>query len=83
MAKTKNPNIVDETSAERFIRLAEYRTNKALERINQLAHLSSSLYDKTDQQIDQIESALYTAVEQAMAKLRHVKAGTTKFALNS
>ena len=49
----------NETKAEKFIRLGEYRMNKAIDTIGRLAHLANrSAYEYTSEQVEAIFGAL-------------------------
>lgn len=69
-----------ETKREKFIRLAEARTNKALEMIRLIGNLSNkSVYDYTDKDLEKIFKVLETEV--AMAKKQFNVSGGDIFKL--
>ena len=59
----------NESKRERFVRLAEARTNKIIDMIQLLGNCSNtSTYEYTQQDIDQIFSAIETEVREAKKK---------------
>lgn len=69
-----------ESKRDKFIRLAETRTNKALEMIRLIGNLSNkAVYDYTDKDVDKIFKALETEI--AMAKKQYNVIGGDKFKL--
>lgn len=57
----------DETKAEKFIRLGEYRMNKAIDAIGRLGNLANrSAYDYTPEQAE----VMFAALESALAEVR-------------
>lgn len=70
-----------ETKKERFVRLAENRTNKALEMIRLIGNLSNkSVYDYSAEDISKIFYALESEVALAKKQFTDV-GGTDKFKL--
>jgi len=68
MAKT------EETKRERFVRLAEARTNKIIDMLQLLGNCSnSSTYDYTQQDVDKIFSAIESEVREAKKKFNRVE----------
>ena len=62
-------NKENESKRERFVRLAEARTNKIIDMIQLLGNCSnSSVYEYTQQDVDQIFSAIETEVREAKKK---------------
>lgn len=60
---------VIESRSDKFIRLANYRTAKAIERIRQLGYLSNrAQYDFTPEQISKIREALSMEVYQTLLR---------------
>lgn len=58
-----------ETKREKFVRLAEARTNKIIDMLQLLGNCSnSSVYDYTQQDVDKIFAAIETAVREAKKK---------------
>lgn len=69
-----------ETKRDKFIRLAETRTNKALEMIRLIGNLANkSVYDYTDKDVAKIFKALETEIE--LAKKQYDVIGGEKFKL--
>ena len=65
---------------DKFIRLAETRTNKALEMIRLIGNLSNkTVYDYTDKDVDKIFNALETEIQ--LAKKQYDIIGGDKFKL--
>mgnify|MGYP001546069765 FL=1 len=61
----------NETKAEKFNRLARYRMTKALDRIEQLGHLSNrSQYEFTEQQISKMYTALNDQLNTTFARFK-------------
>ena len=73
----------NESKRERFVRLAEARTNKIIDMIQLLGNCSnSSAYEYTQQDIDQIFSAIETEIREAKKKfVKSEPAKTSKFKL--
>ena len=69
-----NPN---ESKAERFVRLAEPRVNRACKAISMIGHLAASSYEYTEQQVDAMFAAMQDALNTARAKYR--KGADNKF----
>lgn len=66
-----------ETKREKFVRLAEARTNKIIDMLQLLGNCSnSSAYEYTQQDVDQIFTAIETEVREAKKKFS--KTETTK-----
>ena len=64
-------NINNETSRERFKRLAAYRTNTIIERFRVLGNCSNrQVYEYTKEDIDKIFDAIEKAVKETKAKFR-------------
>ena len=62
MAKTKKVR-ADETRAERFVRLAEWRVSKALAELRRIGNLASPVnYEYTEKQVKAIYTALTDAI---------------------
>ncbi len=69
-----------ESKRDKFIRLAETRTNKALEMIRLIGNLANkSVYDYSDKDVQKIFKALETEIE--MAKKQYDVIGGDKFKL--
>ena len=67
----------EETKRERFVRLAEARTNKIIDMIQLLGNCSNTnVYDYTSEDIDKIFSAIETELKEA--KRKFVKTDTKK-----
>ena len=66
-----------ETKRDKFVRLAEARTNKIIDMLQLLGNCSnSSAYEYTQQDVDQIFTAIETEVREAKKKFS--KTETTK-----
>lgn len=64
----------EETKRERFVRLAEARTNKIIDMLQLLGNCSnSSTYDYTQQDVDKIFSAIESEVREAKKKFNRVE----------
>ncbi len=62
-----------ETKAEKFIRLGEYRINKAIDAIGRIENLSNkSAYDYTQEQVE----AMFSVLESKVAEVRSKFAAT-------
>lgn len=67
--KGGNNMAVQETKRERFIRLAEARTNKIIDMIQLLGNCSnSSTYDYTQEDVDKIFNAIESEVRETKKK---------------
>ena len=65
----------EETKAEKFVRLGEYRINKAIAAIGKIENLANkSAYDYTPEQVETIFSVLESRVAEVKAKFTAVKA---------
>ena len=65
----------EETKAEKFIRLGEYRINKAIDAIGRIENLSNrSVYDYTEEQVEVMFSVLESKVAEVKAKFTATKA---------
>ena len=73
----------NESKRERFVRLAEARTNKIIDMIQLLGNCSnSSAYEYTQQDVDQIFSAIEVEVREAKKKFAKAEpTKTTRFTL--
>jgi hypothetical protein len=70
-ASTKSNTIpADETPAQRFIRLAEYRVGRAVRDIQTIANLTGSSYESTPAQHTAIMAALNTACQDVADALK-------------
>lgn len=59
----------NETKRERFVRLAENRTNKIINMIQLLGNCSNrSIYDYTESDVEQIFSAIENSMKEARRK---------------
>lgn len=72
-----------ETKREKFVRLAEARTNKIIDMLKLLGNCSnSSAYDYTQQDVDKIFSAIEAEVREAKKKFsRSETQKSTRFTL--
>lgn len=73
----------NESKRERFVRLAEARTNKILDMIQLLGNCANTnAYEYSQQDVDQIFSAIETEVREAKKKFQKVEnAKPTRFTL--
>ena len=63
-----------ESKAEKFIRLGEYRINKAIDAIGRIENLANrSAYDYTPEQVEAMFSVLESKVAEVKAKLTATK----------
>lgn len=64
----------NETKAEKFIRLGEYRMNKAIDAIGRLENLANkSAYEYTPDQVEAMFAVLESQVAEVKAKFRVAK----------
>ena len=64
----------EETKAEKFIRLGEYRINKAIDAIGRIENLSNrSAYDYTEEQVEAMFSVLEAKVAEVKTKFTATK----------
>ena len=71
-----NPVVkADETKAEKFIRLGEYRMNKSIDAIGRIGNLANkSAYDYTPEQVEAMFFVLESKVAEVKAKFTATKA---------
>lgn len=63
-----------ETKRQKFVRLAEARTNKIIDMLQLLGNCSNtSAYDYTQQDVDKIVSAIETEVREAKKKFNKIE----------
>ncbi len=76
-------NKPEESKREKFVRLAENRTNKILSMIQLLGNLSSpGTYEYTQQDVDKIFTAIENASREAKKRFNRVETkATTRFTL--
>ena len=66
--------IIQETKREKFVRLAEARTNKIICMLQLLGNCSnSSIYDYTSQDVEKIFSAIEAEVREAKKKFSKIE----------
>lgn len=72
-----------ESKRDKFVRLAEARTNKIINMIQLLGNCANTnAYEYTQQDVDQIFSAIETELREAKKKYQKVESNrTTKFTL--
>lgn len=71
----ENTAKTEETKAEKFVRLGEYRINKALDAISRIENLANrSAYDYTPEQVEAMFSVLESKTAEVKAKFTAVKA---------
>lgn len=61
-----------ESKAERFVRLAEPRVNRACKAISMIGHLAASSYEYTEQQVDAMFAAMQEVLDAQKAKFTKV-----------
>ena len=65
----------EETKAEKFVRLGEYRINKVIDAIGRIENLANrSAYDYTPEQVEAMVAVLESKVAEVKAKFTAVKA---------
>ena len=70
----------NETKAEKFVRLGEYRMNKVVKAMGQLEHLSNrSSYEYSDEQVDMMFAHLEQKLADCRTKFGNKKNGTKTF----
>ena len=74
---------LEETKRDKFVRLAESRTNKILDMIQLLGNLSSpGTYEYTQADVDKIFGAIDAAAKDAKKRFNRVESkNTTRFTL--
>lgn len=72
-----------ESKRDRFVRLAEARTNKIIDMLQLLGNCSNTnTYEYTQQDVDQIFSAIETELREAKKKYQKVESNrTSRFTL--
>lgn len=74
----------NETKAEKFIRLGEYRMNKAMDAIGRLENLANrSAYEYTPEQVEAMFSVLESRVAEIKAKFTAAKKENTTFSFGT
>lgn len=73
-----------ETKREKFVRLAEARTNKIINMLQLLGHCSNSnVYDYTQQDVDKIFAAIEVEVREAKKKFNKIESNkSSRFTLD-
>ncbi len=73
-----------ETKREKFVRLAEARTNKIIDMLQLLGNCSnSSAYDYSQEDVDKIFSAIESEVKEAKKKFNKIESKkSTRFTLD-
>lgn len=73
-----------ETKREKFVRLAEARTNKIIDMLQLLGNCSnSSAYDYSQEDVDKIFSAIEAEVKEARKKFNKIESKkSTRFTLD-
>lgn len=75
-----NGGVILETKREKFLRLANSRTNKLLDSIRLLANLSNkSNYDYTKADVDKIFNAIDKELKRAKIEFDSIKKNSKKF----
>ena len=68
---------VQETKRDKFVKLAEARTNKIIDMLRLLGNCSNtSAYEYTQQDVDKIFSAIETEVKEAKKKFNKIESKT-------
>lgn len=68
-----------ETKRQKFVRLAEARTNKIIDMLQLLGNCSnSSAYDYTQEDVDKIFSAIESEVKEARKKFNKIESKKSK-----
>lgn len=68
-----------ETKRQKFVRLAEARTNKIIDMLQLLGNCSnSSVYDYTQEDVDKIFSAIESEVKEARKKFNKIESKKCK-----
>lgn len=78
----ENGTKVNETKAEKFIRLGEYRVNKVMNAMGQLEHLSNhNAYDYTEEQAEAMFAILEEKLQSVKGKFapKHTTKNTFSF----
>ena len=84
MQDTEPAAKANETKAEKFIRLGEYRMNKAMDAINRLENLANrSAYEYTPEQVEAMFSVLESRVAEVKAKFTAAKKENTTFSFGA
>lgn len=75
---------IQETKREKFVRLAEARTNKIIDMLQLLGNCSNaSAYDYTQQDVEKIFSAIENEVREAKKKFNRIESKKgSRFTLN-
>lgn len=66
-----------------FVRLAELRVNNAIAKIELIGNLAGAQYDRTEEQIGQIEFALSDCIVKTMEQFKATRTIKAKFSLIS
>jgi hypothetical protein len=80
-AKKKTSTNPNETKEERFVRLANARTGKAIKAISSIGKLGGANYTSTPDQRRRIEDVLEEAIETMVARLKKEKVTEDSFKL--
>lgn len=73
--EAKSAAKAEETKAEKFVRLGEYRMNKAIDAIGRIENLANrSAYDYMPEQVEAMFSVLESKVAEVKAKFTATKA---------
>ena len=64
-------NRLDETKAEKFVRLAEKRVTKALQELRKVGNLAAPAYEYTDKQVKAILTTLSSAIGDIDVRFHH------------
>ena len=80
--RKKNVVVENETSAQKFVRLAEQRMGNALKYIGLVGNLTGPGYDRADAQVEQILTALQEAVDKVKDRFGGKSLAATGFRLS-
>lgn len=77
----KNGENANESKADKFKRIATYRTNNALKILRSLGQLSAPAYEYTPEQVEKIFGAIQKALDEAKEKFNKTKPKEEEFTL--
>lgn len=81
MAKKKSNVPANETKAQKFVRLANFRVNKLLKSFKQLGQLGGNGYESTADQRKKIETILKDSLERAIGQMNKAPVASQEFKL--
>ena len=80
--RKKNAVVENETSAQKFVRLAEQRMGNALKYIGLVGNLAGPGYERSPEQVEQILTALQEAVDKVKDRFGGKSLAATGFRLS-